>query len=214
MRLANPYVANSEKTLEFMGKILVTGAAGQIGSELVVALREKHGEENVIATDILLKAVEKVLPSGPNEQVDVTEIRKLQEAIGTWGVTTIYHLGGNTLSSRREEPADGLGRQHEGPAEHPRALEGAGGEARLLAQLHRRLRAGHPKGQDAAGRAARPHHDVWDNEGGGRAALQLLLPPLRRGRPLNQVSGDNQQQGASARGDDRLRRRHVLPGDI
>jgi nucleoside-diphosphate-sugar epimerase len=75
-----------------MGKILVTGAAGQIGSELVVALREKHGEENVIATDILLKAVEKVLPSGPNEQVDVTEIRKLQEAVGTWGVTTIYHL--------------------------------------------------------------------------------------------------------------------------
>jgi len=83
-----------------MGKILVTGAAGQIGSELVVALREKHGEENVIATDILLKAVERVLPSGPNEQVDVTEIRKLQEAIGTWGVTTIYHLA--AIPPRRE----------------------------------------------------------------------------------------------------------------
>jgi nucleoside-diphosphate-sugar epimerase len=87
-----------------MGKILVTGAAGQIGSELVVALREKHGEENVIATDILLKAVEKVLPSGPNEEVDVTEIRKLQEAISTWGVTTIYHLAAILSAAGEKNP--------------------------------------------------------------------------------------------------------------
>jgi nucleoside-diphosphate-sugar epimerase len=87
-----------------MGKILVTGAAGQIGSELVVALREKHGEENVIATDILLKAVEKVLPTGPNEQVDVTEIRKLQEAVETWGVTTIYHLAAILSAAGEKNP--------------------------------------------------------------------------------------------------------------
>jgi nucleoside-diphosphate-sugar epimerase len=87
-----------------MGKILVTGAAGQIGSELVVALREKHGEENVIATDILLKAVEKVLPTGPNEQVDVTEIRKLREAVATWGVTTIYHLAAILSAAGEKNP--------------------------------------------------------------------------------------------------------------
>jgi len=87
-----------------MAKILVTGAAGQIGSELVLALREKHGEENVIATDILLKAVEKVLPSGPNEEVDVTEYRKLREAIGTWGVTTIYHLAAILSAAGERNP--------------------------------------------------------------------------------------------------------------
>ena len=87
-----------------MSKILVTGAAGQIGSELVVALREKYGEENVIATDILLKAVERVLPSGPNEQVDVTEIRKLREAIATWDVTTVYHLAAILSAAGEKNP--------------------------------------------------------------------------------------------------------------
>ena len=35
-----------------MKRILVTGACGQIGTELTVALRKKHGNDNVVATDI------------------------------------------------------------------------------------------------------------------------------------------------------------------
>lgn len=35
-----------------MTRILITGACGQIGTELTAALRERHGGENVIATDI------------------------------------------------------------------------------------------------------------------------------------------------------------------
>ena len=35
-----------------MKKILVTGALGQIGSELVMKMREIYGNENVIATDL------------------------------------------------------------------------------------------------------------------------------------------------------------------
>lgn len=101
---ANAYVENREKLGELMGKVLVTGAAGQIGSELVAALREKHGEENVIATDILLKAVERALPSGPNEQLDVTEIRKLREAINTWEITTVYHLAAILSAAGEKNP--------------------------------------------------------------------------------------------------------------
>jgi nucleoside-diphosphate-sugar epimerase len=71
-------------------KILVTGAAGQIGSELVVALRERYGGRNVIATD---KAVTRsqVAP-GVLEQLDVMHLSSVERAIKTHEVDTVYHL--------------------------------------------------------------------------------------------------------------------------
>ena len=36
----------------FFERILVTGAFGQIGSELILKLRDIYGTDNVIATDI------------------------------------------------------------------------------------------------------------------------------------------------------------------
>jgi nucleoside-diphosphate-sugar epimerase len=70
--------------------ILVTGAAGQIGSELVVALRKKHGDGSVIATD---KAVTRsqVVP-GFLEQLDVMHLSSVERAIRAHKIDTIYHL--------------------------------------------------------------------------------------------------------------------------
>ena len=71
-------------------KILVTGAVGQIGSELVVALRERYGDTNVIATD---KAVTRsqVAP-GVLEQLDVMHLSSVERAIRSHEIDTVYHL--------------------------------------------------------------------------------------------------------------------------
>jgi nucleoside-diphosphate-sugar epimerase len=70
-------------------KILVTGALGQIGSELVNALRARYGEEAVIASDVRMPPRG---TDGPFEFVDCTNQRSLQEAIRRNEVGTIYHL--------------------------------------------------------------------------------------------------------------------------
>lgn len=55
-----------------MKKIMVTGALGQIGSELVMKLRDIYGDSNVVATDIR-RIDSPVVESGPFEILDVTD---------------------------------------------------------------------------------------------------------------------------------------------
>ena len=55
----------------YMKKILVTGALGQIGTELVIYLRKLYGETNVLATDIRSAGMNKGTESGPFEILDV-----------------------------------------------------------------------------------------------------------------------------------------------
>ena len=74
-----------------MPKILVTGAAGQIGSELVPALRERYGTDQVIASDIRMP-VEQTSTSGPFEYVDCTRLRQVQDVVRRYDIGTIYHL--------------------------------------------------------------------------------------------------------------------------
>lgn len=80
-----------------MEKILVTGALGQIGSELVSKLRTIYGKENVIGTDIM----EKKDSDGPFEIVDVTDANRLYEVAENYRVDTIMHLAA-LLSAKAE----------------------------------------------------------------------------------------------------------------
>lgn len=72
-------------------KILVTGAVGQIGSELTVALRKKYGNDNVVA-GWHRKEPSGLLAAGPAEKIDVTDKDALKAVIEKYEINTVYHL--------------------------------------------------------------------------------------------------------------------------
>ena len=86
-----------------MRKILVTGALGQIGSELVAELRRRHGADAVIASDIRLPAGAGST-DGPFEMLDATNFRQAHDLVRSHGVGTIYHLAALLSATSEEKP--------------------------------------------------------------------------------------------------------------
>lgn len=84
-----------------MEKILVIGAAGQIGSELVTALRRLHGNENVFATDIRDVGAD-METEGPSAILDVMDDKRLIHFVISHKITQIYHLAA-VLSGNAEK---------------------------------------------------------------------------------------------------------------
>ena len=75
-----------------MEKILVTGSVGQIGSELTLALRERYGNDNVVAGGRKTQPSEELRNSGPFEIVDCTDIEAVNRVVVNHRIDTIYHL--------------------------------------------------------------------------------------------------------------------------
>ncbi len=75
-----------------MKKILVTGAIGQIGSELVTALRQRYGADKVVATDIRMPNDKELRDGGPFEFLDVTDSNHITRVMSMYEIGTIYHL--------------------------------------------------------------------------------------------------------------------------
>ncbi|NLW40630.1 MAG: L-threonine 3-dehydrogenase [Tissierellia bacterium] len=89
-----------------MRKILVTGALGQIGSELTMGLRKIYGTDNVIASSRRIKeGHEDLIESGVFEIVDVTDGKRLAEVVKKYKVNTIINLAAVLSAVGEQNPA-------------------------------------------------------------------------------------------------------------
>lgn len=84
-----------------MDRILVIGSSGQIGSELVLALRKKYGNKNVFATDIKQPSGE-IRNGGPFQILDVLDYKNLLHFLVRHNITQVYNLAA-VLSGNAEK---------------------------------------------------------------------------------------------------------------
>ena len=73
-----------------MKRILVLGAGGQIGSELVPYLRSIYGADNVLATDVKHNAV--LAEAGPFEALDALDAKAYAELVNKYKIDSIFNL--------------------------------------------------------------------------------------------------------------------------
>ncbi|NLY44766.1 MAG: L-threonine 3-dehydrogenase [Tissierella sp.] len=89
-----------------MRKILVTGALGQIGSELVLRLREVYGKDNIIASNRRIKEGHmNLIESGPFEIVDINNMDQMSKVVGKYKVDTIINLAAILSAKGEKDPS-------------------------------------------------------------------------------------------------------------
>ena len=87
---------------EHTEKILITGANGQIGSELVTKLASVYGKENIIASDLYIK--EGLDSAGKYIKLGVTEHQELEKMIKEYNISTVYHLASLLSGTSEKQP--------------------------------------------------------------------------------------------------------------
>lgn len=85
--------------------ILITGALGQIGSELAEKLKTIYGKENVIISDI--RDPKDVDYDGIYEVIDVLDSNRIKEVIAKHNVKTVYHLAALLSGTAEKNPMFG-----------------------------------------------------------------------------------------------------------
>jgi len=83
-------------------RVLVTGASGQIGSELVPLLKERYGASNVFPT-VFPPETAKGLPWHA-DVLDAVDLNALTKVLKDTGTTAVYHLGGILSAHGEQDP--------------------------------------------------------------------------------------------------------------
>lgn len=88
-----------------MRKILITGALGQIGSELTTEMRRIYGSDNVVASNRRIKeGHEQLIASGPFEIVDVNDSVSLAATVDKYKINTIVNLAAILSATGEKDP--------------------------------------------------------------------------------------------------------------
>ena len=82
-----------------MKKILVIGSSGQIGTELVIELRKRFGDEAVVASDIRDSSI-----GGLYEKLDVMDMENLRAVVKKHAITEIYLLAALLSATAEKNP--------------------------------------------------------------------------------------------------------------
>jgi nucleoside-diphosphate-sugar epimerase len=86
-----------------MQRILITGALGQIGSELVPALRDHFGADRVVASDLRIMPRQQA-SHGPYEHLDCTQPQQILDVVRRHDIGTIYHLAALLSAVAEDKP--------------------------------------------------------------------------------------------------------------
>ena len=85
-------------------RILIIGACGQIGTELTLKLREIHGEDTVIASDIRAGNKE-LMKSGPFEFINAIDYNSILEIIEKHSIHEVYLMAAMLSATGEKFPA-------------------------------------------------------------------------------------------------------------
>lgn len=86
-----------------MAKTIIIGACGQIGTELVLELRKKEGNENVIAADVR-EVCPEVLNNGPYVKMDILDRENVREYIIQNDIKVVFLLAALLSATAEKNP--------------------------------------------------------------------------------------------------------------
>ena len=86
-----------------MRKVLVIGAGGQIGSELVLELRKRFGQDAVIASDVKTECPA-IITDGPYVQLDILNKEEVRGYVINNSITEVYLLAALLSATAEKNP--------------------------------------------------------------------------------------------------------------